>query len=209
MPAGESPGVLLVSLMGAVAGGGTPVRNPTPATLPQGRPRPCLKFRICEALCNEMRGAKTFTRVFLDSKGGAVSDQAVPASLRKWFVVHFAVDVVVAVPLFIAPRALLGLFGWSEIDPTMSRGVAAALFGIGIQSLLGRNADRSVFRAMLALKIVWSTFAMLGIVASLFQGAPRFAWVFLGVFATFSALWWRYWLLLRRAPDRVELRQET
>ncbi len=123
--------------------------------------------------------------------------QAVPTSLRKWFVVHFAVDMLVAVPLFIAPRSMLGLLGWSEIDPIMSRGVAAALFGIGIESLLCRNGDRNVFRAMLTLKIIWSSFAMLGMGASLAQGAPRFVWVFLGVFAAFSGLWWRYWLLLR------------
>ena len=31
--------------------------------------------------------------------------QDVPVGLRRWFVVHFAVDLLVAVPLFIAPRA--------------------------------------------------------------------------------------------------------
>lgn len=126
----------------------------------------------------------------------------VPTALRRWFVVHFAADVLIAIPLFIAPRSLLGLLGWSEVDPIMSRGVAAALFAIGIQSLLGRNDDRGVFRAMLTLKLVWSSFAIAGIGISLAQGAPPFAWVFLGVFAAFSALWWRYWLLLR-AVDRV------
>ncbi|MFZ5468013.1 MAG: hypothetical protein ACOZIN_01135 [Myxococcota bacterium] len=128
-----------------------------------------------------------------------MNDRAVPTSLRQWFVVHFAVDLLVAVPLFVAPRWLLTLLGWVEVDPASARVVAAALFGIGLQSLLGRKESHAVFQAMLTLKIIWSISAVLGIGLSLAQGAPAFAWVFLGVFAAFSALWWRYWLLLRQA----------
>lgn len=123
--------------------------------------------------------------------------QDVPVGLRRWFVVHFTVDLLVAVPLFIAPRAVLGLLGWIEIDPAMSRVVAAALFAIGIQSLLCRNQPRLIFLAMLNLKLIWSSFAILGILISVLQGAPPVAWGFLGVFVGFSAVWWRYWLLLR------------
>lgn len=126
--------------------------------------------------------------------------QDVPAGLRRWFVVHFAVDLLVAVPLFIAPREVLGLLGWLEVDPAMSRLVAAALFAIGIQSLLGRNEPRRTFLAMLTLKLIWSSFAILGILVSALQGAPPIAWGFLGVFVAFSAIWWRYWLRLRRSP---------
>jgi len=89
--------------------------------------------------------------------------------------------------------------GWSEIDPAMSRVVAAALFAIGIQSLLGRNEARGVFRAMLTLKLLWSGFAIAGIFLSAVQGAPPMVWLFFGVFVAFSCLWWRYWFLLRGA----------
>ena len=58
---------------------------------------------------------------------------------------------------------------------------------------------------MLMLKIIWSGFAVAGIGISLFEGAARFAWIFLGVFAAFSVVWWRYWLLLR--PSRPLLEQ--
>ncbi|MGI8783693.1 MAG: hypothetical protein ACR2L2_08615 [Acidobacteriota bacterium] len=124
--------------------------------------------------------------------------QDVPVWLRRWFIVHFAVDLFVAVPLFVAPHPVLGLLGWIEIDPAMSRVVAAALFAIGIQSLLGRNEPRSTFLAMLTLKLIWSAFAIAGILISVLQGAPPVAWGFLGVFAAFSVVWWWYWLLLRR-----------
>jgi len=127
-----------------------------------------------------------------------MEDAAVPLALRRWFVVHFVVDLLVAVPLLVAPRPTLFLLGWREVDPAMSRVVAAALFAIGIQSLLVRNESRPVLLAMLKLKMVWSGFAILGILVSALQGAPPFAWLFLMVFAAFATVWWRYWLLLRR-----------
>ena len=129
-----------------------------------------------------------------------MESQHVPVGLRRWFVVHCSVDLLVAVPLFIAPRAVLGLLGWIEIDPAMSRVVAAALFAIGIQLLLARNEPRRTFGTMLTLKLIWSSFAVLGILLSILQGAPHIAWGFVGVFTAFSAVWWRYWLLLRRSP---------
>lgn len=127
-----------------------------------------------------------------------MSEPEVPATLRRFFVVHFVVDILVAIPLFLAPRAVLSLLGWREIDPAMSRVVAAALFGIGIQSLLGRNEPRRTFQAMLSLKIIWSGAACLGILVSLLQGAPPFAWGFLALFVVFSGVWWHYFLLLRK-----------
>jgi hypothetical protein len=118
----------------------------------------------------------------------------VPAALSRWFVVHFVADLVFALPLFLAPRAFLELFGWREVDPVTARLVAAALFGIGIQSLLGRNEPRETFRAMLNLKIIWSSTATVGIAASILQGGvPVTAWLFVGIFGAFCGLWswWR------------------
>lgn len=112
---------------------------------------------------------------------------------------HCVIDLLIAVPLLVAPRAVLNLLGWTEVDEAMSRVVAAALFGIGIQSGLGRNEGADVFRAMLNLKVIWSGAAILGIAISLAQGAPPAAWLFLVTFVVFAVIWWRYWLLLRRA----------
>lgn len=116
----------------------------------------------------------------------------VPAGLRSWFVVHFVADMIFAVPLFLAPRTILGLFGWTEIDPLSTRLVAAALFGIGIESLLGRNADRATFRAMLNLKLIWSSTATIGILWSVLEGGPAMGWVFVAIFASFFTLWATY-----------------
>ncbi len=111
--------------------------------------------------------------------------------------IHFAADMIVALPLFIAPREILGLFGWASIDPMATRLAAAALFGIGLESLFGRNAGREAFVGMLQLKIIWSGFATIGMAWSILEGAvrtPLIGWLLVATFAAFHALWW-YWLL--------------
>lgn len=119
-------------------------------------------------------------------------DAQVPSALRRWFVVHFVADWIFAVPLFIAPKAFLGALGWTAVDPLTSRIVAAALVGIGTESLIGRNNGAESFRTMLNLKILWSGAATLGIVWSCLEGAPPLAWGFAAIFGGFNALW-SYW----------------
>ncbi len=132
---------------------------------------------------------------------GATFVRMVPRSLRIWFVVHFVADLVTAVPLFIAPREILGWLGWTSIDPLSTRLVAAALFGIGIESLLGRNAGVESFRGMLNLKIIWSAAATVGAVWSQLEGGPVAGWAIVGIFGGFNLLWLRYRLVLARLPD--------
>lgn len=124
--------------------------------------------------------------------------QMVPASLRTWFVIHFVADLLVAVPLFLAPVTVLGWLGWTAVDPIATRGVAAALFGIGIESYLGRNSAVEAFRGMLRLKVIWSAMAALGTLWSLMSGAPSAAWAVFAIFVAFHGVWLRYLLLLRR-----------
>src|SRR5688572_3436591 len=125
----------------------------------------------------------------------------VPPSLRTWFVVHFVADVVFALPLFVAPRRFLGFLGWSSVDPISTRLVAAALFGIGIQSLLGRHESAETFRGMLNLKIIWSATATIGILWSQVDGWPLLGWAFAGIFGAFNVVWSYYrWRLRRHAP---------
>lgn len=123
-------------------------------------------------------------------------DPRVPPALRIWFVVHFIADMLFAIPLLLIPELFLRALGWQQIDPFTARIAAAALFGVGIESLLGRNAGLESFRTMLNLKIIWSLSCVIGIALSLLQGAqgrPLMAWAILGVFVAFNALWtgWR------------------
>jgi len=126
----------------------------------------------------------------------------VPSSLRTWFVVHFWADMIFAVPLMIAPEAMLTMLGWGTVDPIASRLVAAALFGIGIESLLGRNANAETFRAMLNLKIIWSGAAILALGTGLAQDPRPVTAAFLVIFALFSAVWVYFRMRLAEAFDK-------
>jgi uncharacterized membrane protein YagU involved in acid resistance len=68
--------------------------------------------------------------------------------LRFWFIVHFYADIIFAVPIFLFPEYFLRLAGWQSIDPIATRGVAAALFGIGIESYLGRNSGIEAYKQL-------------------------------------------------------------
>ena len=121
----------------------------------------------------------------------------VPNSLRTWFVIHFVVDILVGIPLLFFPEAIMPLLGWTVIDPVASRVVGAALMGIGIESYLGRNASAEVFRAMLNLKVIWSSSAIVGIGLGIWKGGPQAGWLFLGIFVIFWFVWIYYWRKLR------------
>jgi hypothetical protein len=126
------------------------------------------------------------------------STTTVPASLRTWFVVHFIIDALFAIPLFIAPSYVLGMFGWTTIDPVAGRLVASAFFAIGTTSLIARNADASSYRSLLILKLLWSAAALLGLGINLWQGAPPFTWAAFGIFAILLVVWSYYYQRLRK-----------
>ncbi len=125
------------------------------------------------------------------------TENDVPRKLRRWFVIHFVVDILFAIPLLLIPETILPFFGWAVVDPITSRLVGAALLGIGTESLLGRNASLEVYRAMLNLKLLWGTGALLGITLGIIQGAPITAWLLLAIFSIFTLVWLYYWLKLR------------
>lgn len=140
--------------------------------------------------------APTMTHDLGRRAGGA----EVPIALRRWFVAHGVIDWFFAVPLFFFPEPFLGALGWAVVDPMATRGVAAALVGIGTQSLLSRRAGAAVYRHMLSLKILWSSTAVLGFAWSALAGGPRAGWAFAAIFAGFDGLW-TYWRWRLRTAD--------
>lgn len=122
----------------------------------------------------------------------------VSKGLRNWFVIHFILDVLFGIPLILSPVPFLSLFGWSTIDPIMARLVGAALMGIGIESLLGRNADTQAYQGMLNLKIIWSGAAIIGFILSILTGyQPWGIWFLLVIFTVFNIIWIYYRLQLK------------
>jgi len=122
----------------------------------------------------------------------------IPASLRRWFVAHFIVDWLFALPLLVAPASTLRLLGWTVVDPVTTRLVAAALLAIGAQSYLGRNEDLATFRAMLNLKLIWSSSAIFGLVVGAGSGAPAATWGILAIFIVFFGVWTHYRIRIKQ-----------
>jgi hypothetical protein len=120
------------------------------------------------------------------------SPMEVPITLRRWFLAHFVVDVVLGVPLLLAPALLLRPLGWTVVDGASTRLVGAALLAIGIRSYFTRNAGIEAVTAMLDLKMIWSFAAILGLVLAIGDGAPPAVWAFLSAFLAFAGVWTHY-----------------
>lgn len=119
----------------------------------------------------------------------------VPRALKNWFLVHFVVDVMFAIPLMVIPVYFLSILGWQVVDPVAARLVAAALFGIGVESLLSYNSSLDNYKGLLNLKIIWSLAALIGLLISLIQGdqgRPAVLWLLIFTFILFNGLW-VYW----------------
>ena len=113
-----------------------------------------------------------------------------------WFLAHGIVDLIIAIPLLVAPEAFLEWLGWTGVDVFTSRIVAAALIGIGVESLLGFRTEFYAVKAMLNLKILWAIAAIVAILWSALAApaVPWGAWPILGLFVVFLASWivWRF-----------------
>lgn len=119
-------------------------------------------------------------------------------SLRAWFMLHFIVDYVVAVPLFLFPFETLTFLGWQVIDPISARVVSAAFFAVGGISYASRNADEKTYYHLLILKIVWSISATAALVIAVLQGGASWGvWAAMILFILFGSVWIYFWLKLR------------
>lgn len=124
----------------------------------------------------------------------------IPHSLRRWFLLHLIVDYAIAVTFFFFPYQTLQVFGWKTVDPLAARLVAAALLAIGGTYVIARHADTEAYRQFLALKIVWSFAAVIGIILTMVTtDAPVLSWFVLALFALFSSVWVYYYRLLSRS----------
>jgi hypothetical protein len=116
----------------------------------------------------------------------------VPASLRRWFLAHAAVDAVIGLPLLFTPTLVLTPLGWGHVDEASTRLVGAALVAIGAQSYFARNAGVEVYKAILNLNLVWSFAAIFGLGAAIGRGAPSAAFPLLSAFIALAGVWSHY-----------------
>ncbi|UYP47400.1 hypothetical protein NEF87_003685 [Candidatus Lokiarchaeum ossiferum] len=119
-----------------------------------------------------------------------------PNGLKIAFKIHFLIDYLIALPLFLFPVQMLNLFGWDSIDPVASRISAAALFGIGGISLVAQKSSLEIYEILLKLKLIWSAGAIIGILISIIQFSmfnSFILWLFFTTFLGFNIVW-VYWI---------------
>lgn len=118
--------------------------------------------------------------------------KTISKSLKAWFLIHFALDYLFGIPLLFAAAWTVSLFGFSTENLLFARMIGAALLGIGGISFIAHKANREVYKNLLTMKLIWSGTAIIALSISLYEGAPKAAWLFFGIYAFFFLLWLYY-----------------
>ena len=121
-----------------------------------------------------------------------MKDNGLPRLLKAWFILHFFLDIIFAIPLIFATSWFLSLLQFSTENLMLARLVGAALFAIGVISLLMHNGNLQQYRVMLTFKILWATAAIVAITISLYEGTSPLSWLFLSIFMFFLGIWSYY-----------------
>lgn len=113
--------------------------------------------------------------------------KSVPISLRRWFLIHFVVDMIFGIPLLLYPQFVADLLGIGLVEPVTARLVGAALLGIGGASFFAHKKGREVYDSLLNLKIIWSVSAIIALLIS-----RPILWPIVVIFGVFSLVWIYY-----------------
>lgn len=116
----------------------------------------------------------------------------VPKYLRVWFLIHFVVDVIFAIPLIFFPVWFLSSFAFPADEAVMARLVGAALIGIGGASLFANKKGWETYDILLTLKILWSVSAIVALMISFFLTMNPVLWLLIIIFGGFSGIWTYY-----------------
>lgn len=127
-----------------------------------------------------------------------MSHHTIPKSLRYWFLAHFFIDILFAIPLLLFPAWLLEGVGFETTNLLLARMVGAALIGIGGVSLIMRNKDTSAYIPMLQLKLLWSGTVIIALVLSFSETKTTIQLVLLATFMAFFLIWLHYFRLLSK-----------
>ena len=127
-----------------------------------------------------------------------MNDHTIPTGLRHWFVAHFIIDILFAMPLILFPALLLQVLGFETTNLLLARLVGAALVGIGGVSFIMHKKDISEYRAMLQLKLLWSGTAIVAIILSFKDTDTSVKWFLLEIFIVFFLVWGYYFKKLSK-----------
>lgn len=120
--------------------------------------------------------------------------------LRVWLILSFIVDMLFGVPLLLVPHDIAAVFGFVDQGVFVLRLLGAALIGLGVGSMLvcREREEWAGFEAIVRLKIVWTVLSLIAILWSIFDGAPKSAWIFFDIFLVFAIGWIYFGWKLRK-----------
>ncbi len=111
--------------------------------------------------------------------------------LKLTLIVHIILAVLFGLPLLGMPGRFLGWFGWSPVDPLISRMFGAALLGMGwldFRTILA--GSRQAAQGVIEAGIVFCGLAVAGMLWNMSGSAwPWYTWTVLAVFVVLAALW--------------------
>ena len=109
--------------------------------------------------------------------------------LRIWFLVHFVVDIIFAIPLIFFPVWFLNLLMLPVDETVTARLVGAALIGIGGASFFAHKKSWETYDILLTLKILWSVSAIFALLISFFVTMNPAIWLLIIIFGGFLGIW--------------------
>jgi hypothetical protein len=133
-----------------------------------------------------------------------MSPMDVQVSLRRWLGAQLFLDLLIGLPLLLAPGLFLGALGWRCVDPASARLLGAAMVAMGAQSYLARAEGPEVIRVLLNLRTLWSYAGIVALVAAVGQGAPPAAWALLSAFVAFAGVWTHYRIRIKQLAAQAE-----
>jgi hypothetical protein len=112
-------------------------------------------------------------------------------SLKYTFLIHVVVSLIFGAALLLAPGRTLGIFGWTPIDPLISRLLGAALLALAWSSYRGWGASSyEQVSVLVEMEVIFTVFGSVGLLRHLLKAwYPWYVWFVFAVLLVLAIAW--------------------
>jgi len=112
-------------------------------------------------------------------------------ALKLTFIIHAVISLVFGAPLLIIPGRFLHLFGWSPIDPHLTRLLGAALLAFAWSSFRGYRTDNHHLKqALIQMELFFCALGAIGLLRHiLIAWYPWYFWLVFVLLVVFALAW--------------------